>query len=48
MENISDKLFLKLNVVNQVDFNRISASNSIEIKTACTNKTSVDAKILEA
>lgn len=48
MENISGKLLVKLSVVNEVDFKRIDASNSIAIKFICTNKTNVNVKILEA
>jgi hypothetical protein len=48
MNKISNKLFVKLNVGNEVDFKRISAGNSIEIKSTCTNKTNVNVKILEA
>lgn len=48
MDKMSDKLFLKLNVANEVGFKEISTSNSIKIKSTCTNKTNVNVKILEA
>ena len=45
---MSNNLFVKLSISNQVDFNKVSASSSITIKSTCTNKTNVNVKILEA
>lgn len=43
---MSNNLFVKLSISNQVDFNKISASRSIEIKPTCINKTNVNVRIL--